>query len=155
MTPQEKYRKTRKGVISMAYANQRKTSGKRGHPMPTYSKQWISEWVLTHPDFELLYTNWVNGGYQRKMKPSIDRIKDELPYTETNIQLMTWKENDERQNAKQMGSGVGGVYWNKRHNYWEAKIRNNYVTTYIKQSKNKEVCEKALEQFKNKEDGIK
>ena len=150
MTPQEKYRKSRKGVISMTYSNQRQTSSRRGHPMPTYSKEWISEWALAHPNFEQLYNDWVDGGYQRKMKPSIDRIKDELPYTETNIQLMTWKENDEKQNAKQMGSGVGGVYWNKRHNHWEASIRNNYKTTTILTSKDKLACEQALEDWLEK-----
>lgn len=90
----QKYRKTKKGVISDIYFGQISSSKHRGHALPTYSKKWFSNWLLNNPEFHRLYDMWVLSKYEKNFKPSVDRKRDELSYTEYNIQLLTWKENN-------------------------------------------------------------
>ena len=90
---QRKYRKTKEGVISQIYGAQNQRSKKRGHLMPSYSKEWLSEWILSNDEFHILYEKWVLSGYDKWLKPSVDRIDDSIGYTTANIQLMTWFSN--------------------------------------------------------------
>ena len=46
--------------------------------------------------FHTIYDNWVASNYNSDLTPSLDRIDDYLPYTETNIELVTWKENKDK-----------------------------------------------------------
>jgi hypothetical protein len=50
-------------------------------------------WVVSQPNFELLYTQLLTSNYIKKLKPSIDRIDDYKPYTFDNIQIMMWGDN--------------------------------------------------------------
>jgi hypothetical protein len=103
ITPEEvrsetqlKYYRTKKGLISVIYGSQRASSKKRGHAYPTYSKEELRDWLYSQPKFHELYNDWKDSGYHKDLKPSVDRIKSELPYTFNNIQLMTWAENNSK-----------------------------------------------------------
>ena len=93
----QEYQKTVNGVITTIYSSQKRHSKFRNHPLPNYTKGDLIRWIEHQPSFPLLYYNWVASNYDTKLKPSIDRIKDELPYTLGNIQLVTWIENREKQ----------------------------------------------------------
>ena len=95
-----KYSHSRKGVIAVIYRKQFERSRLKGWPMPNYSKEWLRDNLLSGEKFEKLYVAWVNSGYNRMDKPSIDRINHDLPYTKDNIQLMTWRENREKENIE-------------------------------------------------------
>jgi hypothetical protein len=47
-------------------------------------------------NFYELYNNWIDSGYKKSDKPSVDRIDDYKGYSFDNIQLMTWKENNKK-----------------------------------------------------------
>ena len=88
-----KYKKTKKGVISVIYSSQILNSKKRGHNPPDYTKLEFSNWVYDQSDFEKLYKKWVKSNYRKELKPSVDRLNDYEGYSMDNIQLMTWGEN--------------------------------------------------------------
>jgi len=87
------YWHTKKGLVSKIYNSQRGSSKKRKHPLPTYTKEELKEWLYSQKKFHVLYDNWKRLDFQRAYTPSVDRIDDGLGYTMRNIQLMTWKEN--------------------------------------------------------------
>ena len=90
------YNQTRGGLITKIYSGQICSSKKRCHKTPTYTKTELVQWIYKQPMFEDLYNNWVQSDYDTWMKPSVDRIDDNIGYTMENIQLMTWKENNKK-----------------------------------------------------------
>lgn len=89
----KKYIHSVDGVITQIYSAQIKTSKKRNHNPPSYSKDILKLWITTNDKFLLLYNTWVSSNYNKDLKPSIDRIDDYKGYSIDNIQLMTWGEN--------------------------------------------------------------
>ena len=89
--------KTKVGVINTIYHSQVNNSKRRGHKLPTYSRIDLKDWCFSQKIFHELYDNWVKSNYQKDFKPSVDRKNDYLPYFFENIQLMTWKENKDKQ----------------------------------------------------------
>ncbi len=94
MDSKKKYRLSKKGVVGDIYSGQKATSISRGHRPPEYTKKELSEWLFSQELFHVLYSEWVNSGYDRHVKPSVDRKYDDIHYCFNNIQLMTWKENN-------------------------------------------------------------
>lgn len=93
------YAKTPDGVTAVMNGNQRAASVKRGHAIPNYTLEDLREWVYSQPNWNTLYNNWVESGYDIQEKPSCDRNNDFLPYTLDNLTLMTWRENREKSSA--------------------------------------------------------
>jgi len=87
------FMKTKEGVILRIYTSQKGSSKKRNMQKPTYTKNWFKKWMMSNPKFHRLYDIWVVSGYKKEYKPSVDRIDDNLGYTEYNIQLVDWNEN--------------------------------------------------------------
>jgi len=100
------YRHTKKGLVTLIYANQRRNSIARGHNMPTYSKKELQEWLYAQVEFHRLYDNWKRLDHQKEYSPSVDRKNDCLGYTIDNIQLMIWMQN----NAKSHKCNRNGKY---------------------------------------------
>ena len=98
------YRHSKDGVIASIYSHQRNSSKRRKHPIPTYSKQELKDWLFSQKKFHLLYDNWKRLDFQSMYKPSVDRIDDSIGYTMANIQLMIWGENNAKSH-KDMRSG--------------------------------------------------
>ena len=59
-----------------------------------YSKEEFRKWLYSQPLFFELYNNWVNNEYDKNLTPSVDRINSSISYKMSNIQLMTWHENN-------------------------------------------------------------
>ncbi len=93
------YFHSKKGVTAIIYGGQKLSSKMRGHNPPTYSSKEIREWLFSQKKFHVLYDNWKRLDYQKRYKPSVDRIDDSLGYTMANIQLMTWGENEAKGSA--------------------------------------------------------
>ena len=81
------------GLITRIYVDQVRNGKRRGHGVPTYSKQELTDWLFSQKKFHVLYDNWKRLDYQSEYKPSIDRKDDYIGYTMDNIQIMTWGEN--------------------------------------------------------------
>jgi len=89
------YYRTRLGLCTHIYHNQVRSSKKRNHKPPTYSRLELYRWITTQPNFEQLYFNWFMSGYKKDLIPSVDRLESRYGYSFENIQLVTWKENFE------------------------------------------------------------
>lgn len=90
------FRRTISGVISTIYEGQCSHSKTRGHSRPTYTKEWLKNFIVNNKDFYNMYNKWVDSEYLRELKPSIDRLDDFKGYSEDNIRLVTWGENDRK-----------------------------------------------------------
>ena len=99
------YIKTKMGFTSTMYQNQKMCSKHRGHPPPEYSLDELMDWLYSQPNFNDLYNNWVDSGFDRNLTPSCDRIDNSHHYTLYNIELVTWDVNNERGNESQYQSG--------------------------------------------------
>lgn len=109
ISKQQEKSKTKKGLIVRIYANQKSNSKNRGRELPTYTKRELQDWLFAQEKFHLLYDNWKRLDFQKDYTPSVDRKDDYIGYTISNIQLMTWKENNEKAN----NSRVNGT--NNKH----------------------------------------
>ena len=94
------HRKTKRGVICKIYSAQISSSKKRGHIPPSYSRIELEDWMMSQSVFHELYNSWKNSSYEKVLKPSVDRTNSKLPYSFSNIQIMTWGENNEKGKAE-------------------------------------------------------
>tara|TARA_R110001606_G_C15305763_1_gene643077 strand:+ start:379 stop:999 length:621 start_codon:yes stop_codon:yes gene_type:complete len=99
------YDKSEKGVIRVMYKTQKVNSKFRKMDIPNYSKDELKQWLYRN-GFKELYDNYVLSHYNKRSKPSIDRIDDFKPYTFDNIKLGTWQENMDHQ-RKDILTGTG------------------------------------------------
>jgi len=121
-----KYSRTIKGVIGTIYRTQKSSSKHRLMPLPSYSKQWLTEWLLNQKLFHKLYNGWVESEYDKYMKPSVDRKDDELSYTSDNIQLMTWQENKDKYDSDR----ISGVDKKQNKQVIQYSIDGNLLKSY-------------------------
>jgi len=68
------YSRTKKGLISQIYWNQRSSSRERQHDLPDYFLQELREWAYSQKIFHELYSAWKSSGYQKALIPSFDRL---------------------------------------------------------------------------------
>lgn len=92
----KEHHRTKEGLATQIFVHQRAKSKKRGHPLPSYSKEELKDWLFNHEDFPRLFSEWINSKFNKSHVPSIDRINDYLPYSFNNIKLTKWKNNEDR-----------------------------------------------------------
>lgn len=77
--------------------------------MPEYSKQELATWLLNQEKFKELYSAWVASDYNSRSKPSVDRLDDFKTYSLSNIQLITFRENELKGHTdRHLGRGTQG-----------------------------------------------
>lgn len=134
------------GVVTSIYSTQRTSSKARGHELPKYSKEEFGSWLKSQDKFKTLYDAWVASGYKKNLKPSVDRIDVTKGYSFDNIQLLTWKENNQKRHEVDAAikphrgntSGRTGVHWDKKSNNWVASIRYNGKRIVLGREKSRE-----------------
>lgn len=89
-------KRTKLGLISSIYTEQKNSSKERKHSLPNYTKEELVDWFFIQDSFNKLFEDWVASGFNKWDRPSVDRISNQLPYTLDNIQLTTFKENNDR-----------------------------------------------------------
>lgn len=88
------------GLVFKIYRKQVEKSRHRGHPPLGYTKYDLLKWCISESSFNILYSYWVMSDYHTKIRPSVDRICNAAGYSFDNIQLMTWRENNEKSHFK-------------------------------------------------------
>ena len=84
---------SKEGLAIQIHADQIKSSKRRGYIPPNYTREQLSEWMMSQLIYHKLHSDWIASGYNKMETPSCDRKNDYKPYTFENIQLMTWREN--------------------------------------------------------------
>lgn len=74
-----------KGVVSRGKS--------RYEGLEILSKEEFYSWSKSDPTFLSLYNSWVESDYDRKLSPSVDRIKTDVGYVLGNIRWITHSEN--------------------------------------------------------------
>ena len=95
-----KYGHTKKGILTVIYKTQKANSKRRGHREPEYTKSELKNWLFSQSFFHELFDNWVKSDFKKELKPSIDRINDDIHYKLDNIRITTWEENNNKENEK-------------------------------------------------------
>jgi len=95
-TYQLAYARTREGLVRNIYSEQKESSKVRELPLPNYNAPQLVEWVFAQPEFNNLYIGWVDSNYDKWKRPSTDRINNWEPYRLDNLQMVTFRENNER-----------------------------------------------------------
>lgn len=62
-------------------------------------------WIITQPKLNTLFEAWKESGFDKNLRPSVDRLDDYKPYSLSNIRLTTWEENNRKGNEDRK-SGV-------------------------------------------------
>ena len=91
----KKKKKTPKGVLNTIYRNQL-TKQKRKGIKVKYTFEEFKNKYLKDSKYLKLYENWVKSGYLSDYKPSFDRIDSKKDYSFDNLQIITWKENNDK-----------------------------------------------------------
>jgi len=91
-----RYNYSIKGMIYRMYSHQIKSSERRNHLKPNYTRESLHQWMVSQIEFKILYLDWATNNFNVNLKPSCDRLNDYLPYTFDNIRLVTWDENNKK-----------------------------------------------------------
>ena len=100
VTNQDIYR-TKEGRIKNLYYSQSRRCKDKGWEQPEYTSEELINWVMHQKEYHELHDKWVKSNYSKEFSPSIDRIDDYKTYSLSNIQLMSWKENNAKGNHSQ------------------------------------------------------
>lgn len=93
-------------VFKRIYYDQKNHSNRRKHQKPAYTFDQLINWADKQPNLLNIWDNWVNSNFQKNLRPSVDRLDDNKPYTLCNIQLTTWQENNKKGYASRRKQAV-------------------------------------------------
>jgi len=99
------YKKEIKEWLWWTHRRQVLHSIRRGHRPPEYTLEQLGDWVKSQPKFFELLDEWIKSNKATPLYPSVDRKDNSIHYCFNNIQLMTWRENNAKQNFE-MGKAV-------------------------------------------------
>lgn len=99
----KKYEKTPRGFLMRAYRNMKsRVEGVQKVKFHLYqgktllSKEDFLDWSIDHPTFKVLFSEWVESEYNRKLTPSVDRIDSSKGYELDNMEWVTHSVNSSR-----------------------------------------------------------
>lgn len=99
----KKYEKTPKGYLVRKYRNMlSRITGVQKKKYHLYKglailpKEKFYEWALNSDDFKILFINYKDSEYDRKLAPTVDRIDPTKGYELDNMQWITHSENSRR-----------------------------------------------------------
>ena len=86
--------RSKKALMSKIYSTQKNSCNIRNASCyPVYTKEELYTWAIGIKLFHKLYDAWVDSNYTTLLIPSVDRKRDDMPYTLDNIQIMSWGDN--------------------------------------------------------------
>ena len=123
------YYRTKEGLLTKIYGGQRSGSKRKERILPNYTKQKLKDWLFKQNLFHELFNDWVSSNYDKMLTPSVDRKKDNFPYSLDNIQLMTWQQNkDKGHRDMRLGKIINGV--NPQKPVIQYDKQGNFIAEY-------------------------
>lgn len=113
----KKYQKTPKWVLNTIYRNQLLRQKRHGIKVEYTYEEFKNKYIKDETFIEL-YKKWVKNDYIIDLKPSFDRIDNNNNYTFDNLQIITWKENNDK----------GRKEHSKKVRQYD--LNGNYIRTY-------------------------
>jgi hypothetical protein len=108
--------KTIKYYYTQVYSSVRYKSKRRGEEYPSFTKKELIQWLISM-GLQQMWITYAESGYNKDLKPSIDRLDDYGVYEFYNMRLVTWREN--------LIAGVNGKKHHKNcHNKQNEKAIN-------------------------------
>ena len=92
------YFKTKNGWITQSYNSMIQRIKRKSMQKIKMTKSEFKSFIESNNTFNILYENWKKSNYNKDLKPSVDRLEDYATYSINNIQIITWKENNEKGN---------------------------------------------------------
>lgn len=108
----KKWRRTKYGVLKCIYNTQREHSKRSDYLPPQYSFEQLKNWALSQPIFHELFNDWRKLNYDKWSKPSCDRLYNNIGYYLSNLQIVTWGDNQNNAYRDMRGGIIKG---NKPH----------------------------------------
>lgn len=90
----DKHQKTRK-IATNSYRNQNLKSIQKKLKLPEYTLLELYYWILNHIDYDKLYREWKDSGFNNNLRPSLIMLEWKKPYSFDNLKLVTLYENRE------------------------------------------------------------
>lgn len=117
--------------ITQAFSSVRYKSKRRGEAYPTFTKSELRVWLYQN-GIQEKWIEYIESGYDKNKKPSIDRKDDYGIYEFSNMQLITWRENHikgvngnkHKENSKNQNLTKPVFIWDKKGEL--KKECNNY-----------------------------
>ena len=91
----KKYQNSPKGVLNIIYRNQLLRQKRFGIKV-NYTYEEFKDKYINDDKFLKLYNEWLKNGCISDYKPSFDRIDNNKDYSFDNLQIITWKENNDK-----------------------------------------------------------
>lgn len=134
----KKYRLEHKGDINFwftkSYGRLKRDNKNKFNLLLPFSKDEFKEWISSNYKCELekMLKDYKESNYKKDLCPSIDRIDDYKSYTFDNMQLITWKENNDKgrislKNKKQCSEMAKRV-WSKK--VIQKDLDGNVIATF-------------------------
>jgi hypothetical protein len=79
--------------VRRMYSSIRSRSKRSGNPYPSFSKDELRNWLYEN-NLQSKWINYLESNCNKDKRPSIDRLDDYGIYEFSNMQLITWKENN-------------------------------------------------------------
>lgn len=133
------YRKTHKGEIknwlTKTYGRMKRDNKEKFFMDLPFTKEEFLKWALSQNLLKLL-GNYKVHDFDKNLNPSVDRIDDYKGYFFDNMQLITWKENNEKgrqsKKNKEQCSKMAKKVWSKKviQKDLNGKIINSFCSTH-------------------------
>ena len=87
---------TPEGMSSFIYSAMKANAKRRKMAAPNFTLKELRLWMYRQPNFLQLFNAWTNSGHKTELRPSCDRINNDVSYKFSNLELVTWKINRKR-----------------------------------------------------------
>lgn len=93
----------------------------------------FEKWIIDncYDKFTKLFDNWVKSNYDNDLCPSIDRIDCCKGYEYSNIQVITWKENNEKGHYEKTDKKINSMIEKSKRPVIKLDKNGNKIEMYV------------------------